>query len=251
MHGRRFHKGPLASGRLGPVQSRHTMNRREFLSAAGIASLACMTGCASGRVDPKGFKEPVRVACVGDSITYGAGVEEREKNSYPRVLGQLLGERFDVWNFGVSGATLLAHGDKPWRFTPQFNAALGLRPDIVVIKLGTNDTKPQNWIRSLSFEDDLEALVRDFKGLASKPKIYLCLPVPVYETRWGINEAALSGGVIPAIRAVAKRRRLPVIDLHSALSGRPELFRDRIHPNAEGARLIAETVKIALVGKPK
>lgn len=227
------------------------MNRRSFLRTTGFASLACLTGCASGKLDAKGRKEPIRVACVGDSITFGSGIEDREKKSYPRVLGQLLGEGFDVWNFGVSGATLLTHGDKPWRFTPQFNAALGLRPDVVVIKLGTNDSKPQNWVRNLSFEDDLEALINDFKGLPSKPRIYLCLPVPVYETRWGINESVVSGGVIPAIRAVAKRRRIPVIDLHSALSGHPELFPDHIHPNAEGARLIAETVKTALVGSPK
>lgn len=198
-----------------------------------------------------GRKGPIKVACVGDSITYGAGVEEREKNSYPRVLGQLLGEKFDVWNFGVNGATLLSRGDNPWRLTPQFNAAFGLHPDIVIIMLGTNDSKPQNWIRSLSFEDDLEALINDFKSLPSKPKCFLCLPVPVYETRWGINEATISNGVIPAIRAVAKRRRLPVIDLHAALAGKPGLFSDQIHPNAQGARLMAETVQASLVGDPK
>ncbi len=246
-----FPKGPLASQWPRPVQSGVTMNRRLFLRTAGLASLACMTGCASGRIDVSKYKGPIKVACVGDSITYGAGVEDREKNSYPRVLGQLLGERFDVWNFGVNGATLLAHGDNPWRFTPQFNAALGLRPDVVVIKLGTNDSKPQNWIRSIRFEDDLEALIDDFKGLPSRPKIFLCLPVPAYEVRWGINEATINGGVIPAIRAVAKRCRLQVIDLHSALAGQAALFPDRIHPDARGARLIAETVKASLLGIPK
>ena len=227
------------------------MNRRHFLRTAGLASLACITGCASAGIGSAGTKGPIKVACVGDSITYGAGVEDREKNSYPRVLGQLLGEKFDVWNFGVNGATLLSHGDNPWRLTPQFNAALGLRPDIVVIKLGTNDTKPQNWIRNRGFEEDLETLISDFKSLPSKPKIFLCLPVPVYETRWGINEAAINSGVIPAIRAVAKRRRIPVIDLHSALSGKAELFPDHIHPNAQGARLIAEAVKTSLISASK
>ncbi len=227
------------------------MNRRHFLRTAGLVSLAGLAGCASVGKRPGGGKERIRVACVGDSITFGSGLAARETKSYPRELGRLLGEGFDVWNFGVSGATLLSRGDKPWRFTPQFNAALGINPDIVVIKLGTNDSKPQNWGRSLGFEDDLEALVNDFKGLPSRPKVFLCLPVPAYATQWGINEATISGQVIPAIRAVAKRRRLPVIDLHAALDGKPELFPDHIHPNAEGARLIAEAVKAALVGGAK
>src|SRR5579864_433492 len=92
--------------------------------------------------DPQ--SEKIRVACVGDSITFGACVPEREKNCYPAVLGGLLGDKYDVRNFGVNGATLLKKGDLPWWNVDAYKSATDFNPDIVIIKLGSNDTKPQN-----------------------------------------------------------------------------------------------------------
>lgn len=89
-------------------------------------------------------EDVIRIACVGDSITYGAGIEERAKNSYPAQLQNLLGDRYQVENFGVSGRTLLKQGDKPYWDEPAYQNALKLKPDMVIIKLGTNDVKPLN-----------------------------------------------------------------------------------------------------------
>lgn len=185
----------------------------------------------------------IRVACVGDSITYGAGVAGRESNSYPAVLGKLLGDKYEVKNFGVSGATLLKQGDNPYWRQGAFKKAADSRPDIVVIKLGTNDTKPQNRTNHMSqFAADLAAMVEHFAALESKPKIYLCLPVPVYKTQWGINEDSVAREVIPAIKKVAAEKNLTVIDLHTALADQKPLFPDNVHPNAAGAKLMAETI---------
>jgi acyl-CoA thioesterase-1 len=193
--------------------------------------------------------DKMRVACVGDSITYGAGVEDREKNNYPLKLNELLGEKYEVKNFGNSGATLLKHGDKPYWTLGEFKAASEFQPNIVVIKLGTNDTKPQNWKFAEEFSADLKAMVEHFQKLESKPKVYLCKPVPVYETKWGINEQDLTKGVIPKVEAVAKETGAEVIDLYKPLSRHPELFPDKIHPNAAGAALIAKTVQEAITKK--
>lgn len=192
---------------------------------------------------------PVRVACVGDSITYGAGVAGREANCYPVVLGKLLGAKYETKNFGVSGATLLKQGDMPYWKQPAFKQAADYAPDIVVLKLGTNDSKPQNWKHKEDFAADLAAIVDHFAALPSKPKIFLCLPVPVYKTQWGINEEIVAGEIIPIIKKVAAEKKVEVIDLHAALSGKPELFPDNVHPNVGGARLIAEAVQKALAGK--
>lgn len=193
---------------------------------------------------------PIRVACVGDSITFGAGVESREKNHYPKVLGELLGAKYEARNFGRSGATLLKQGDLPYWKTREFEAATGSQPDIVVLKLGTNDSKPQNWDQhKADFAADVRALVEHFQALPTKPRVFVCLPVPVYETKWGINEPVVKGEVIPVLQQVARDMRLPTIDLHTALSGKPEMFPDKIHPNAAGAKLIAETVAKALVAR--
>ncbi len=190
----------------------------------------------------------IRVACVGDSITYGAGVEDRETNNYPSVLGGMLGSSFEVRNFGRSGATLLSTGDLPYGSTDEFRAATDWVPDVVILKLGTNDTKPQNWKGRPAFEKDLVAMLDHFQKLKHKPatKAWVCVPVPVYETRWGINREVLDTGVIPSIMDVCQKHKVPVIDLNDALSGHPEMFPDKIHPNAAGARVMALTVYQAI-----
>src|ERR1041384_7347597 len=99
-------------------------------------------------------QDVTRVACVGDSITFGSGVVGRESNSYPAVLQHFLGNKFEVRNFGVSGATLLKKGDKPYWKEHAFTNATAFKPNIVVIKLGTNDSKPQNRKNIVEFAGD-------------------------------------------------------------------------------------------------
>jgi lysophospholipase L1-like esterase len=199
---------------------------------------------ASGRADDK-----IRVACVGDSITFGAGVEKREQNNYPKVLQGLLGDRYEVRNFGVSGATLLKKGDKPYVKERAFQQAKEFKPNVVVIKLGTNDTKPQNWKHEADFVADCKSLVQEFQNLESRPKVYLCVPVPAYKGNFGIDDGRVKTGVKPKVEQLGKDLELPVIDLYAALSDMPKLFPDQIHPNAAGAKLIAETVHKALTAK--
>ena len=217
------------------------MQRRWQASILTAAAVLLTAACAAAGT--------VRVACVGDSITFGAGIRDRAKNSYPVQLGRLLGEGYEVRNFGVSAATLLKKGDKPyWKLKP-FQQASDFQPNVVDIKLGTNDSKPQNWKHKADFADDLRAMADHFTALPSKPAVWLCLPVPVYATRWGINEKAVHGEIGSIIRQVAAERKLPTIDLHAALSGKPELFPDKIHPNADGAALMAQAVRDAVAGK--
>ena len=59
------------------------------------------------------YSEPIRVACVGDSITFGYGIKDRDKMSYPAQLGKRLGNKYEVRNFGVNGHTLLSKGNAP------------------------------------------------------------------------------------------------------------------------------------------
>ena len=184
-----------------------------------------------------------RIACVGDSITYGATIRDRVKNCYPMVLGGLLGEEYSVRNFGVNGATLLKKGDKPYWELEAFREVSEFNPNVVIIKLGTNDTKPQNWSKAgTEYEANLRSMITHFQKLPAKPSIYLCLPVPVYQTRWGINEKTLAADLMPTIKKVAQDAKLTVVDLYTALSGKPEMFSDKIHPNAVGAKLMAKTV---------
>ena len=194
--------------------------------------------------------EKIRVACVGDSITFGACVQDREKNCYPVVLGGLLGEKHDVRNFGVSGATLLKAGDLPWWKQAAFKDATDFNPNVVVIKLGSNDTKPQNWKSKADFETDYKALIEHFKALPAKPVVWVALPVPVLKENFGINKKGAEEQQLMILK-VAKDEGCAVIDLYRAVATKDLFDQDGIHPNAAGAKRIAETVFATLTAKKK
>jgi len=198
-------------------------------------------------VDPNSFPAPVRVACVGDSITSGAGASPGK--SYPSQLQAILGDKWKVNNFGVSGRTLLKKGDHPYWNEKAFTAAQAFNPNVVVIMLGTNDTKPPNWVHNDEFYADYKGLVETFKNLESKPRIFVCRPCPVPgKGNYGINEANLQLEM-PLIDKVAAEENADVIDMHAALLAHPEMQPDRVHPNTAGAGIMAQTVADALTGK--
>src|SRR5687767_13185756 len=102
----------------------------------------------------------IKVACIGNSITAGG---------YPTLLQEQLGASWEVRNFGVSGSTLLRNGDHPYNKTQTFAAAKAFNPDVVIIKLGTNDSKPQNWKYAVEYQPNYTQLIRELQALPSKP----------------------------------------------------------------------------------
>ena len=191
-----------------------------------------------------------KVACIGDSITFGARIKKRNTFSYPAQLARMLGSAYEVKNFGVNGSTLLRKGDRPYWNTEQYQQALKWNPDIVIIKLGSNDTKLQNW----KFKDDLEKNLTDlaasFTKLKSKPTVYLAIPVPAFQSGKSIDTARVKNGIVPVVKKVAKTQKLPIIDFFSLMLGKQSLFPDKIHPNAKGALLLAAEVYKTITGKP-
>lgn len=186
--------------------------------------------------------EVIRVACVGDSITYGSGIENRDKNSYPAQLQIMLGEGWDVHNLGVSGATMLKQGNKPYWELEAFQQAMQLEPDVVIIKLGTNDSKPQNWEYGEEYESDYRDMIQQFKKLDSQPDIWICLPAPVFEDRFGITASVVDNEILPIVRQVRRTEKVKMINLYRPLKNKASMFPDGIHPDAQGARVIAETI---------
>ena len=190
-------------------------------------------------------KQPVKVACVGDSITEGFGLVVQSRTAYPAVLGHLLGTDYRVLNFGRSATTMNKNGDFPYWIAKEFSNVFAESPDIIVIKLGTNDTKPQNW-KSIDYIRSYQAMIDTFKTMGSHPKIYLCYPVPVYEDRWGINDSTVIAGVIPAIDTLAAKNNLPIIDLYKGMLNQPGNFPDGVHPDEKGAAIMAKLVAEAI-----
>ena len=194
---------------------------------------------------PSPNPDAVRVACIGDSITDGHGIDLRDVNGYPAQMQKMLGTDYNVKNFGLSARTLMNSGDLPYMNEEIWQDALAFKPDIVVIMLGTNDSKEHNRgpIKK-NLENDLKKMLAALKALPSQPKIYLCKPTPVTDNQWTISEEVITGEIVPVLeKAVEKEKLAGIIDLHAALEGHPEMMQaDGVHPNAQGVRKMAETV---------
>lgn len=192
-------------------------------------------------------RDAIRVACIGNSITDGFGIDMAEQNGYPAQLQRLLGSDYYVRNFGVSGRTMLNKGDAPYQREPAWQHAQAFRPDIVVLKLGTNDSKPENWQHGKDFANDLQQMVDALRANGNNPRIVLCTPIPAFKPTWNINDSVIVNGIIPVLNKVAKKNKLQVIDLHSLYANDGDkMLSDGIHPDAKGARRMAELIAEAL-----
>ena len=187
--------------------------------------------------------DAIRVACIGNSITDGFGIDMATQYGYPAMLQKALGSDYWVKNFGVSGRTMLNNGDMPYMKEMAWRDALAFKPDIVVIKLGTNDTKPHNWVHMSEFKKDLEQMIKSL----GKAKIILCTPIPAFKKSWNINDSIIVNDIIPIQQEVARKHGLKVIDLHTLMANDEELvIPDGIHPNEKGAAKMAEIIAGAI-----
>lgn len=196
-------------------------------------------------------QKPIKVACVGNSITYGTAVENREVNSYPSKLQQMLGNKYLVGNFGKPGATLLAKGHRPYIKQKEYEDAIKFAADVVVIHLGVNDTDPRNWPNHRDeFVTDYLNLIQDFKRANEKAKIIVCRLTPISDRhhRFKSGTRDWHGEIQTAIESVARIAKVQLTDLHSVLYKYPHLIPDGIHPNAEGAELMAKKIYGAITG---
>ena len=217
--------------------------RRVLVLLTAIATLAA--GFAS--LPAAEAAHPIRVACLGDSITEGAGTQDIVREAYPAQLAALLGSGYEVRNFGKGGATLLDVGDLPYRSLPHFAKACAFNPDIVVIGLGTNDSKPQNWQHREKFVANYASLIRQLRALPSNPRIFICQPMPAWRpSGWGISPDVIEHELRPLLADLARTEGVVLIDLFTPLRDRHDLAPDHVHPNAEGAGIIARTVAEAI-----
>ena len=192
----------------------------------------------------------VRVACIGNSITDGYGIGMAPVNGYPAVLQKKLGEGYLVKNFGVSARTMMNKGDLPYMNELAWRDAKAFNPNIVVIKLGTNDSKTHNWVHGADeYRQSMQAMIDTLKALPSKPKIYLCSPIPAFKDSWTINDSVIVNGEMPIIKKLAKKNKCQFIDLHTSYTYGDMMQNDGIHPNAKGAAKMADIIFDAIEKK--
>ena len=196
-------------------------------------------------------KKLTKVACVGNSITYGYLLENRTQDAYPSVLQRALGKAYLVGNFGKSGATLLNKGHRPYTQQDEYKQALAFAADIVVIHLGINDTDPRNWPNYRDdFVNDYLQLIASFKEVNPQARILLAQMSPISHRhpRCESGPRDWHAEIQEAITMVARESQAQLIDFHAPLYSYPQLLPDGLHPNAEGAALLAKVVYSAITG---
>ena len=215
-----------------------------------LLALLWLFSCSAVHAKPQN-KPTIRVACVGNSITYGTGIEDREHFSYPVQLQKMLGDKYVVGNFGKPGATLLRHGHRPYFEQNEFKEAMRFKGDIVVIHLGINDTDPRNWPNYRDeFVTDYLALIDSLRSVNHNARFIIARMTPIAHRhpRFISGTKLWHTEILQAIETVAKVSGAELVDFHAPLYPYPNLLPDAIHPNAEGAGILARTVYGGITG---
>ena len=224
-------------------RERKMNNKKLMLLTLLLAILITTSGAAAfylSTLNKNHSENKIRVACVGDSITNGT--------QYPADLWMLLGStNYTVGNFGVDGSTASLASWNPYINNSAFQEAKEFKPNIVIIMLGTNDANPLIRTNNGSFVNDYVNLVEEFQSLSCKPKIYLVKPPPIFCNGTTPSAEYFTNNVIPQIEQVASLTNLPIIDVYSALANYSELFRDGVHPDEQGAILIANEIYKSII----
>ena len=215
---------------------------RKYLLTAAIAIGATISSVAAS---------PVKVACIGNSITYGQGIADRDSYSYPVQLQQMLGPGYEVANFGKPGATLLRKGHNPYTSNPEYKAALEFKPDIAVIHLGINDTDPRNWPNHRDeFLGDYLMLIDSLRAVNPDMRILIARLTPISDRhkRFKSGTRDWRDMIQLEIEKVAEVANVQLIDFEKPLLPYPNMLPDGLHPDAEGAGKLAKTAYSAITG---
>ncbi|MFR9564546.1 MAG: GDSL-type esterase/lipase family protein [Rikenellaceae bacterium] len=187
-------------------------------------------------------QRPVKIACVGDSITFGAKIKNREANSYPQQLQSMLGDGYDVRNFGVSGSTALTGSDRSYVGKSAFRDMMNFAPDVVLLKLGTNDSNIALRSEMGRFEECYNAIIDSIYSVSPKCRVVLLAPIKAHNpiSQWGIDSTYIEKSILPRVQQIAYQRDLEVVNLYPMFDKYEEyLMPDRVHPSALGAAKIA------------
>ncbi len=220
---------------------------------AGLCGLTIgIMALSAVAAEPDTAKKPVRVACVGDSLTSGFKMKSPEKESYPAQLAKLLGDGYEVKGFAEPGRTALRNAERPLWKEKVFADAQTFQPDIVLICLGTNDSWPAIWQKiGGEYDGDMRAMIDLFTKLPSHPKVLLCVPTPLYLDNIPVQQKILVDEVNPAIRKIPKETGCYLIDFYTPLLGKADMFQeDKVHPAPAAGAEMAKLAEHAIVWLP-
>jgi acyl-CoA thioesterase I len=215
------------------------MNRTVKLLSAAVIILVALAGVEAYIIQTTPLvaskTEQIRVACVGDSLTRGT--------EYTLFLWDHLGSGYIISDFGVGGTTVSTVSEKPYRNQTAFELAQNFRPNIVIIMLGTNDAGLNE--ATDAFKADYTALIGTFQTLPSKPTVFVVQPPPIANSTI-LSNSRLAGTLKPAIAAIAEHTGAILVDAYTPMLNHESLYTDGVHFNADGARIVADTIYASL-----
>lgn len=183
----------------------------------------------------------IKVATVGDSLTYGYGLENREHDAYPSILSDLLGSHYQVHNFGLSGRSLQSTADYPYFKEKNAKLSLESQADIVIIMIGSNDSRGPYWNRE-RFTNEYRAMVKNYLAMESQPDIYLVVPPFVPTSRFGLNNQIVKEDLQEIIPMIGREYNLTVINIYPLTEGQSAYYSDGLHLTPLGNQVIAREI---------
>lgn len=221
-----------------------------LISGISIFGYMFFNGLSGIRINPKLIEDQIKVALVGDSVTYGHSIRNWPKNNYPALLSEMLGEKYCVKSYGVSGSTVQPDGDQPYNITKAYTWSHEFDCDVLVFMLGSNDSKPENWKGADTFKQEYLKLLNSYLNTEDPPVILICTPPTAYFPE-GKSEGLTNYDIQPIIveeiadvvRDAATESGYTLIDINNLTENRRDLFgKDNVHPNNDGAKAIAEYI---------
>ena len=183
----------------------------------------------------------VNIACIGNSVTVGVGVENSAKNNYPQQLQHLLGSKYKVTNYGVEKAPLLSTGMNGYHKTIAFKKSHDIQPAIVFVELGLDEIHRKDSEVFSTFTTAFENIIQSYTLLPTRPRVIILLPLPNFiKDSSLVDNIIIKNKIIPAIQRLAFEKKLELMDLFSLFIDKEDLFLDKIHPSSLGGTLIAK-----------
>ena len=217
------------------------------IASAAVFAMMFFNGLSGIRLNPEYKDGQIKVALVGDSVTYGHSIKNWPKNNYPSLLSEALGDGYCVKSYGVSGSTVQPDGDQPYNVTKAYIWSHEFEPDILVFMLGSNDSKPENWKGAEKFKSEYIELLNSYTNSDNPPVVLLCTPPTAYFPE-GVTEGLSNYDIQPIIveeiaeivKDTAIEKGYTLIDINGLTDNRRDLFgKDNVHPDNEGAKAIA------------
>ncbi len=215
------------------------MNNRHFYIFSLILTLSFSLFAESS-----GTGSPQKIACVGDSLTYGFGLVQREKYSYPSQLEKRLSSDYEIRNFGINGACATP-GNRDFYLNNNVKEIVDWNPDILLVMLGSNDSKESVWISEELYLSGLVGIIEAVRGCNTS--VVLVTPPPCRPNPYGIRDSVIREKILPSLEILSAREGYPLIDVYSALDKSQNLFIDNIHLSRKGYARLSDRLAAYLI----